>query len=64
MKVLFCGTYMSLDIARKLKYSSEAALKFQRNLLYELKSINDIEILSYIPYADKEIEFFKENEML
>ena len=62
MKVLFCGTYMPLDIARKLKHSSEAALKFQRNLLHEFRLINDVEVLSYIPYIDKDIERFKESE--
>lgn len=62
MKILFCGTYMPLEIARELKYSSEAALKFQRNLLQEFKLISNVEALSYIPYIDKEIESFKECE--
>lgn len=44
---------MPLDFARKLKYSSEAALKFQRNILEELKVQNYIEVLSYVPYKDE-----------
>lgn len=52
MKILFCGTYMPLELGRRLKCSSEAALKFQRNVLEELKTKNDVEILSYIPYMD------------
>ncbi len=47
---------MPLEFARKLKYSSEAALKFQRNILEELKVNNYIEVLSYIPYMDEKIE--------
>lgn len=52
MRILFCGTFMPLEFARKLKYSSEAALKFQRNLLQELKKENKVEVLSYVPYMD------------
>ena len=47
---------MPLEFARKLKYTSEAALKFQRNILEELKVNNYIEVLSYIPYMDEKIE--------
>ncbi|MBI6022007.1 glycosyltransferase [Clostridium perfringens] len=63
MKMLFCGTYMPLEFARKLKHSSEAALKFQRNLLSELIITNDIEVLSYIPYNDNKIYSLKDGEI-
>ena len=64
MKVIFCGTYMPLELARKLKYSSEAALKFQRNLLHEFKKENSVEVLSYIPYNDEIINSLEENNIV
>lgn len=64
MRVLFCGTYMPLEFARKLKYSSEAALKFQRNLLQEFKKENKVEVLSYIPYTDKIINLLNNKELI
>ena len=66
-EILFCGGFIPPEINEKVKYNSQAANNFQKELVGNLSKNYKIDILTYIGYYEKDInlviESFKKNDI-
>ena len=51
MNILLCGSYIPVDMVKKLPLSSEAGNNLQHNLICEFKKKHNVKTLSYIGYT-------------
>jgi len=66
-EILFCGSFVPIEISEKVKYNSPAANNFQKGLTDNLSKYYKVDILTYIGYYEKDVnsvtESFKKNKI-